>query len=64
MAKYQVIGLISATIIVGEYEAKSAAAAIKKAENDPKANSYCTLCHQCAKNIEMGEVYTLVTEEI
>lgn len=59
MSKYTVIGLVSASIVVGEYEANSENEAIEKANNDPQANCNTTLCNQCSRTIDIGDVYEL-----
>jgi len=64
MAKYQVIGNITASIIVGEYEADSPEEAIEKAEEDKNAFWMPTLCHQCSNEVSLGDVFETEAEEI
>jgi len=64
MARYQVTGLIAASVYLGEYEAASEDEAIKKAELDPDANWNPSLCWHCAHEIDIGDVYETVADEL
>ena len=57
MKKYQVVGLIDASVQLGEYEANSQEEAIRKAEFDQTANWHPTLCQQCSKDIDISDIY-------
>ena len=57
MAKYCVYGLVAASVVLGEYEADSENAAIRLAEEDPDADWYPTICHQCSDVVEVGDIY-------
>lgn len=65
MKKYRVVGILSASVGLGVYEANSKDEAISMAENDDKANWNPQLCHYCAKSgIELGDVYEIDADEI
>ena len=64
MSKYVVKANLSASVIIGTYEADSEEEAITLAENDPNGNHYQSLCHQCSRIIDLGEPYDYYTEEI
>lgn len=64
MKKYKVYGLITASVVMGEYEAESKEQAIKMSENDDQAEWFPSLCHQCAREIELNDITTLEAEEI
>ena len=63
MKKYRVYGLVSATVDLGEYEAESAEEAEKMAEDNDDAGWYPSICHQCANEIDVGDVYEVHVEE-
>jgi len=54
--KYNVYGIMTASVFLGEYEAEDSEAAIELAEKDKQADWNPCLCHQCAGDIELGEV--------
>lgn len=64
MAKYQVYGTMSASVILGVYEAESKEEAIKMAGEDENANWMPSLCHQCSHEVELGDIYETEAEEI
>ena len=64
MKKYSVIGIISASIYIGEYEAESEEAAEEMAEKDENANWSPSICHQCSGEVEVGDVYKVIVEEV
>ena len=64
MNKYIVYGLMTASVKLGEYEAKNKEDAIKKAEQDKEANWMPSLCWQCAGEVELNDVYETEAEEI
>jgi len=55
--KYRVYGIMTASCLIGEYEADSEDDAKAKAESDGEANWYPTLCHQCSTEVELEEIY-------
>lgn len=57
MKKFKVYGLMTASVLIGEYEAENADAAIELADLDGSANWSPLLCHHCANEVELGEVY-------
>jgi len=57
MKKYRVYGLMTASVLLGEYEAEDSEAAIKLAEEDDNANWMPTICHQCSHEVELNEIY-------
>lgn len=63
MSKYKVYGHLSASILIGEYEAESKEAAEKMAENDDHADWYPSLCHQCASEVDLGDIYKVEVDE-
>ena len=62
MSKYRVFGIISASKVMGEYEADSPEKAIERAEEDSKADRCPILCYQCAQKVDLGEVYKMEAE--
>ena len=64
MKKYIVYGVMTASVILGEYEAKNKEDAIKQAESNNSANWMPSLCHQCAREVELGDVYETQVNEI
>ncbi len=63
MKKYRVYGIVSATVDLGEYEAESKEAAQKMAENNDNVDWNPSICHQCANELEVGDVYEVMVEE-
>lgn len=65
MKKYRVVGILSASVTLGTYEADSKEKAILMAEDDGQANWNPSLCHYCSKSgIELGDIYELDADEI
>lgn len=64
MKKYIVYGIVSASVVLGEYAAESKEAALEMAEKNQEANWNPTLCHQCSGEIEIGDVYDTQVEEV
>lgn len=62
--KYQVFGVLSASIFIGEYEADSKEDAIDKANEDKKANWHPRICHHCSRNISIGDINDVEAELI
>ena len=57
MPKYRVYGILTGSVFLGEYKANSEEEAEKMANDDPDANWYPSLCHQCSGEIEFGDIY-------
>ena len=64
MKKYRVYGLMTASVLLGEYEAEDSEAAIKLAEEDDNANWMPTICHQCSREVELNEIYETDAVEV
>jgi len=64
MSKYNVYGILGASVFIGEYEADTKEAADKMAEEDPEANWNPSLCFQCGREVDIGDVYETQVEEI
>ena len=64
MKKFRVYGLVSAHIVVGDYVADSANDAINMAYDDPEAKTSTGICHQCSRELEVGDVYEFEAEEV
>lgn len=62
MPKFHVTAMIAASKYIGVFDAETAEAAKKMAEDE--ADCYVNICHQCAKEIEIGEVYDFDMDEI
>ncbi len=63
MKKYTVMGIMSASVILGEYEAESKEQAEEMAEQDDSADWTPTLCHHCSDEIELNDIYKVEVEE-
>ena len=57
MKKFRVVGILSASVDLGVYEAESEKEAIELAYSSDTANSNPTLCHKCAHEVEIGDIY-------
>ncbi len=64
MKKYRVYGIMTASVLIGEYEAESEEEALDMADEDREANWNPTLCHRCADEVELGDVYDTQVEEV
>lgn len=64
MKKYTVYGIMTASTVVGEYEAESKEEAEEMANNDPDADWTPCLCHQCSSQVELGDAHSVQVEEI
>jgi hypothetical protein len=62
--KYNVYGIMTASIFIGEYEAESQEEAEDMANRDSNANWMPSLCHQCSNEIDLGDVYKTEVEEV
>lgn len=62
--KYNVFGIMTASTLLGVYEADSKEEAEEKAEKDPEANYNPGLCWHCSNDIELNEVYELQIKEV
>lgn len=56
MAKYRVYGIMTASVVIGEYEADNEEDAIEKANKDPRANWHPSVCHMCSREIDLGDI--------
>ena len=61
MAKFRVYGIATASKFLGVYEAENADEARAKAQDD--GEYYISLCHQCAHEVEVGDIYEEHVEE-
>ena len=66
MAKWRICGIASASKDLGVVEAKTKDDAITNAWNDETLLDewYMSLCHQCASEIDIGDIYQLEAVEI
>jgi len=53
-------GRVDAGVFLGEFEAKDADAAREEAEKNCHPPS---ICHQCSKEIDIGDIYQIDIEE-
>ena len=60
--KYRVYGIITASVLLGEYDTDSKEKAEKMAEEDAKADWNPSLCHQCSEEVELGGVNSVQVE--
>jgi len=61
--KYHVYGIMSASVLLGEYEADSKEKAIEMAEQNSSADWYPSLCHQCARKVDLGDIQDIEANE-
>ena len=64
MKKYRVYAIATASWVLGEYEASSPEEAQSMAENDKFADGHKSLCWQCGREIDLGDVWENQVEEI
>jgi len=64
MKKFMVYGVISASVVLGTYEAENADEAMALADKDNNANWHPSLCHQCSREVDLGDVYETIAEEV
>ena len=57
--KYSIVALYGASKYLGTVEAESAEEAKAKGE---EMETYVSLCHQCAGEIDLGDCYDIVAE--
>lgn len=62
MPKYRVYAIMTAARLVGEFEAEDADSAEDMAA--ASEDYWVSLCHQCAREIDLGEAYRFEAEEI
>jgi hypothetical protein len=62
MPRYRVYGVASLSVVVGEYEADSPAQAEKMADEEGEWS--IALCHQCAYDVDLGDINSVEIEEI
>jgi lysophospholipase L1-like esterase len=63
MSKYRIYGVMTASVLLGEYEADSKEAAQKMCDDDMTVD-YPSLCHQCADTIEIGDILVAKTGDV
>ena len=54
--------MIAASKYIGVFESENAKSAIEKAEE--RGDYYVSICHQCAREIEIGDVYEFDADEV
>jgi hypothetical protein len=59
--KFSIMALIDASAHVGFYEAETPEQALEMARKDIPRPS---ICHQCSKELDVGDAYTLIAEEV
>ena len=57
MKKFRVLGILSASVDLGVYEAESKEDAIEQAYANPEANLKPTLCCKCSHDVELTDIY-------
>jgi len=60
--EYEVYAFFTATKVLGAFEADTKEDAIKAALNKVGAN--VNLCHQCAREIDVGDCYEFQADEV
>jgi len=55
--KYSVYGIMTASVLIGEYEAENALEAEAKCNDDEEAEWMPSICYQCSRKIDLGEIY-------
>ncbi len=61
MPKFTAHAMYTASKYLGTFEAGTKAEALKMA--DAKDDTYVTLCHQCADDVELGDYYEIQIDE-
>ena len=64
MPKYNVYGIMTASILIGTYEAENKEAAIDMANDDKMGNWNPSLCHHCAGEIDLSDINKTQTDEV
>lgn len=59
---YRIYALMTASKFLGEFEAESEAEAREMAED--QADFHVSICHQCSRQIEIGDVHDVDCEEV
>lgn len=62
MPKYRVYAILTASKPLGEFEADSPEAAEEMAMAE--GNDFANICHQCAREIDLGDPYEYQVEEV
>jgi len=62
MPKFNVYAIYTASKSLGEFEADTKEAAIAMAEES--GDVFASICHQCSREIEIGDYHDLEAEEI
>lgn len=63
MPRYSINGAVAADKHLGEVEAESATAALVKAWAELDTGSP-NICHQCSREVEIGEVYKIIATNL
>ena len=64
MPKYAVYGIITASVKIGEYEAKNEDEALEMADFDESADWHPSLCWQCSEHVELADIYETQVDKI
>jgi len=66
MPKFRIYGIMTASKVLGEIDAGSKEEALLKADADDEigGNGFAALCHQCAGEIDLGDIYEYQAEEV
>ncbi len=64
MPKFEVTGSVDCVVLIGKYEADSKEEAERMAEDDESADWYPTLCHQCSREVEVGDITEVYVNEV
>lgn len=62
MPKYSVYAIVTGSKFLGEIEAESKEAAIQKGWDHP--DCHISICHQCSREVEVGDIYEIQVDEI
>lgn len=60
--RFRVYAIMTASKFLGEYEAETASEASDMAEKE--ADVWVSLCHQCAGEVDLGDVHDFQVEEV
>ncbi len=62
MPKFALYAMFTASKSLGEFEAETEEKAIAMAEES--GETYLSICHQCAKEIDLGDCYEIQAEKL
>ncbi len=62
MPKFALYAMFTASKSLGEFVAETEARAIAMAEESGEL--YVSICHQCAREIDLGDCYEIQAEEV